>query len=545
MTATNALELGRQAFDCNRWAEAHSELSTAALHSQLTGSDLFNFATAAELTGREQESTNLWAQAHHQFLAEEDVPRALRSAFHLIRGLAYRGDLSQAGGWLARTKGLLADLGDESVERGYLLLPVALMSLHAGDVAGAFSTFSQVLNMALHYGDPDLLALGRLGVGRGLVRMGEVEEGVALLDQAMVSVTAGEVSAIVSGIVYCATIDACREIFDLRRAREWTSALSYWCSSQPEMVPFRGECLIHRVEIMQLHGAWPDALEEAERACRLLAGQPGHPASPEAHLQKGDLLRLRGNLVEAEEEYRTVARLGQSPQPGLARLRLAKGQAASALKSIRLALPEAPGRFQRARMLEALVEVTLAVGEKVDARTASNALNELSGQLNAPLLTAMALHCEGAVLLAEGDATGAFAELRRAWRLWSDLDAPYFGAQTRTLLGLAARDLGDEDTARMELDAALWVFRQLGAALEAAQVERLISKTTSEESLGLTVREIEVLRLIAAGKTNRAIAGELFLSQKTVARHISNIFTKLDINSRSAATAFAFQHKLV
>lgn len=344
MTAADALQRGREAFHHNRWADAYTALSAAGANTPLTGDDLFSLAAAAELTGREEEAPILWARAHQQFLAERDVPRALRSAFHLIRDLAYRGDLSQAGGWLARTKGLLADLGDESVEQGYLLLPVALMSLHAGDMAGAFSTFSQVLEVALHYEDTDLMALGRLGVGRGLVGMGKVDEGVALLDEAMVSVTAGEVSAIVSGIVYCSTLDACREMFDLRRAREWTAALSHWCSAQPDIVPFRGECLIHRVEIMQIHGAWPDALEEAERACRVLADQPGHPASPGAHLQKGDLCRLRGDLAKAEEEYRTVVRLGQSPQPGLARLRLAQGQTTAALKSIKLAVQEAPGR---------------------------------------------------------------------------------------------------------------------------------------------------------------------------------------------------------
>lgn len=196
-------------------------------------------------------------------------------------------------------------------------------------------------------------------------------------------------------------------------------------------------------------------------------------------------------------------------------------------------------------MLEALVEITLAVGENTGARTASNELSELAGQMNAQLLTATALQCDGAVLLAEGDGAGAFARLRQAWRLWSELDAPYAGARTRMLMGMAARALGDEDTARMELDAALWTFRQLGATLDAANVEQLIAGTTSAAPRGLTVREVEVLRLIASGKTNRTIASDLFLSQKTVARHVSNIFTKLDVNSRSAATAFAFQHALI
>jgi DNA-binding CsgD family transcriptional regulator len=542
--ASTELSEGLAAFERKAWGDAYDNLAAADAQAPLGNDDLILLGTAAHLTGRDDERNHLLIRAHQQLLEAGDAPKAVMCAFNLIMGLADQGQFAQVGGWIGRAHRILDEYGHECVEQGYLLLPVALQSLAQGDLAGGLELFAQVAKVADRFDDTDLRTLGRLGRARALVNLGEIDEGLALLDEVMVATAAGELSPIPAGVVYCATIEICQDIFDLRRAQQWTAALSHWCSSQPDLVPFRGQCLIHRVEIMRRHGAWPDAMEEAERACALYGQFPKQPAAPAAFFQQAELYRLRGELAKAEEAFQQVVRLGQTPQPGLALLRLAQGQQSAALASIRLAVDEVEGPPQRARLLGALVEILLAAGELEEARRAAEELAATAAGLRAELLSAVAAQAQGAVLLAGGDAKAALTKLRQAWRLWQDLDSPYEGARTRTLIGLACRDLGDDDTAAMELDASRWVFGQLGAAPDVAQVDRLIARGSPLPG-GLTAREAEVLRLVASGRTNRAIASDLFLSEKTVARHVSNIFTKLGVTSRSAATAFAFQHDLV
>jgi DNA-binding NarL/FixJ family response regulator len=415
--------------------------------------------------------------------------------------------------------------------------------MYHGDLSTAHDVFDQAGRIGDRFGDPDLMTLSRLGRGRTLILLGEIVEGVSWLDEAMVAVTAREVSPIVVGIVYCGVIDACHQIFDVRRAHEWTTALSHWCDAQPDLVPFRGQCLVHRAEIMQLHGAWPDAAGEVQRACELATGQPAVAGS--AFYQQAELHRLRGEFVEAEEGYRQATERGRSPQPGLAQLRLAQGKLEDAAAAIRLAVEEAEDRLSRAELLPAFVEIVLAAHDIREAQATAHELSDIASALDAPLLNARSAYASGAVLLAEGDARAALEELRRAWTAWQELEAPYEAARTRALIGLACRELGDEDTGAMELDAARRALQKLDAVPDLARVEALSKVRVPTATGGLTAREIEVLRLVAAGKTNRAIAGELVISEKTVARHVSNIFTKLGLSSRSAATAYAYQHELV
>jgi ATP/maltotriose-dependent transcriptional regulator MalT len=302
-------------------------------------------------------------------------------------------------------------------------------------------------------------------------------------------------------------------------------------------------CRLNRAQIASMRGAWSEAEAESVRATEeLMEFSP--PMAAEALYETGDVRRRRGDHAGAEEAFERAHELGFEPQPGLALLRLAQGKADAALTALRTAVMGASGnRLHRARLQWALAETALAAGDLDPAATAADELDTLAGESDAPVLAACAATVRGSLLLAQNDVPGAVASLRGASALWQKLKLPYEAARTRMLFGLALRGAGDEEGARLELRAALGAFERLGAPGDAARASDLLGGPAALPG-GLTAREAEVLRLVASGKTNRDIAVELVISEHTVARHLQNMFAKLGVTSRAAATAFAYEHDL-
>jgi DNA-binding CsgD family transcriptional regulator len=542
--AIGELERGRESYAKRSWRDAYESLSRADQASPLGAEDLELLATSAYMLGREDDLSGL-ERAYHAYLDAGEVLRAARCAVWVGVHLSIRGQMGRATGWLGRAQRLVEREGRDCAEQGYLLFPLMFQQEASGDCEAAAAIAADAAEIGERFGDADLFALATLDQGALLVKLGRVVEGLRLLDEAMVAVTAGELSPIVSGLVYCGVIAGCHEAHELRRAQEWTAALTRWCAEQPDMVSFTGTCMVHRAEIMQLHGAWRDALEEAEGAGERCARAMNRTAAAQARYQQGEVHRLQGDFAAAEEAYRDAIHGGWEPQPGLALLRLAQSDTDAASAAIRRVLGETAERPKRARLLPAYVEIMLATGDVREARSACRELGEISAGFRSGMLDAMAAHARGAVELADGDAQAALISLRHAAQVWQELEAPYEAARVRTLLGLACRALGDDDTAALELEAARGTFAQLGAAPDLARIDSLIGPLEAEDAQGLTPRELQVLRLVAAGKSNRNIASDLVISGRTVDRHVSNIFTKLGVSSRAAATAYAYEHQLV
>jgi DNA-binding CsgD family transcriptional regulator len=511
--------------------------------SCLDGDDLELAVTTAYLGGRVAEAMAALQRAEQAHASAGDHRRAARSAFWLGFLLLGRGELAQGSGWLARSRRLLEDEPPDCPEQGYLLIPAAMEQLQAGDHAAAQVTAARSAGIGRRAGEADLVAMAQFLQGAAAVTGGDVPAGLAMLDEAMVAAVAGELTPPVTGTIYCGVIEVCQQVAELRRAREWTAALSAWCDSQPGLVTFTGQCLVHRAEILRLGGAWPEAVEAARRAAERLAEASDDLAIGAASYQQAEAHRVLGQVQAAEAAYQLASRWGREPQPGLALLRLAQGRTDAAAAAIRRVLAETGDRLERARLLPAAVEILLATGDLGAAREAAAELAGIADGYRTLALLATADHARGAVLLADGDAAGAVAALRGAWRAWRELEAPYEAARARLLIGLACRELGDEDAAAMELDAARTVLAGLGAGPDLDRLDRLAGAAPSAG--GLTGRELEVLRLVAAGATNHAIASRLHLADKTVHRHVSNIYAKLGVSSRAAATAYAYQHHLV
>ena len=538
----DVLTQARDFYRRRAWTDAYTSLAREDQMQPLGREDLELFGTSAYMSGRDAEFQRILERCHRAHLAAGDDTYAARSGFWLALNSLLHGQVGPATGWLARARRLIESR--DCVEHGYLLLPLAEEKLAEGKTDDAQTAATSACEIGVRFNDVDLIACARHLQGRALVQRGQVSEGLALLDEAMLAVVAGELSPIMTGLMYCSVIDACRQVCALSRSREWTSAFAGWCEQQPQMMAFTGTCLVHRAEILQFKGAWPDAMSEAGRACDRCARANLRPPAG-AFYQQGEIHRLQGNFTAAEDAYLQASKLGFEPQPGLALLRMAQGRLDIACAAISRAVEAATDPLHRTKLLPACIEIMVGAGEVGNARRASSELETLANDIGTDVLRALAGHASGAVELAGGDARTALVFLRRAFDMWQQLEVPYDAARARILLGVACRSLGDTDTATLEFRAARSVLEQLGAAPDLARLHTIERGETRAHPQLLTPRELQVLRLVGAGNTNKRIARELSLSERTIDRHVSNILTKLNVSSRTAAITFAYDHELL
>jgi DNA-binding NarL/FixJ family response regulator len=531
---TGGPESGRAAFASGAWATAYEHLRDEA---SLDVDDLERLAAAAHLVGDRHGSDDAWERAHREAAAAGDADRAARDAFWLAFDLLLRGEAARANGWLARAERFATDAPD-GVAVGFLLIPPFLGALHGGDAAEARTLAERMRAVGARHGDHDLLAFALLCHGEALLGQGDPVAGMRCLDEAMVAITTGETSPMATGIVYCAVIEACMGARDVRRAAEWTDALGQWCGSDPDVVPYRGVCLVHRSQILMLRGAWNEAVGEAERARSLLSGL-AHPALGEAHYQLGEMARLRGRFGEAEQAYRAASGAGRDPVPGLALLRLAQGRTGAAAAAARLMVRERGGGLDRPVVLAAAAEIHLASRDVDQARAVCEELAALVEAGASELVAAMHAAQRAQLRLLDGDLEQSADDAHEAIARWRALDVPYEEARARLVLAEACLALGDPDTSRLERDLAHDTFVRLGASAELDRLDH------GQAAGVLTSREREVVGLVVGGATNREIATSLHISEHTVARHLQNVFTKIHVTSRVALTAWAYEHGVV
>ena len=537
----NHLEHGRECYKRRAWVDAYHALLYADQAAPLDVEDLDRLATAAYLTGRDFEFQRILERLYRLHVESGDRARAARCTFWLAITFLLRGESGRSNAWTARGQRLVED--HDCVERGYLAVAVAEQQLREGQPDAAHATAGRAFDIGESFRDADLTAAARHAQGRALIQRGDVAAGLKRLDETMLAVVAGELLPIMTGRMYCSVIDTCRQVYALERAREWTAAFSSVCEEQPDMVAFTGVCLAHRAEILQLQGAWSEALAEACRACERAKGAERKPPGA-ALYQQAEIHRLCGEFAKAEDAYRAASEVGFEPQPGLALLRLAQGRTDAACAAIRRLTTATSDRVRRAGLLPAHLEIMLASGDLEEARRARDHLRELAHAFDTDVLRAVVAQADGAIAIAEGHAHAALEPLRCAFGLWDRLDAPYETARVRVLIGHACRALGDDEAAALELEAAKSVFERLGARPALARLDAPNTPVRPVSRPLLTARELHVLRLISTGRTNKEIAEELTLSERTIDRHVTNILTKLDVRSRTAATAYAYDHKL-
>lgn len=535
------LERARAALERWAWAEALDHAWAARVHQGADEADRFDIvAEAAWWLGRLDDCIEAREQAYALYEGAGDRLRAGQCAVWLCEHHQMRARPAIAGGWLRRARRALENDAD-SVEYAALILREAEVAHGSGALDRARNLAAEALDLGRKAGSLDIEAEALQTLARILIDMGRHAEGLGHFDEAMLSAVEGRLRPYTTGKVYCSLISACEDLGDVRRAAEWTDATQRWSENHP-LAMWPGICRVHRATVLQLRGDWGAAEREARRACDDLVAFHA-PIAAAGYVEIGEIRRRLGDLDGAEAAFGKAEELCGHRPAGLALLRLAQGRIDVATAIITGMLAEQTwNSLGRGKLLPARVQIAVAAGDLDAAAAAAAELDRIAADFGSPALSAAALTARGRLELSQGDSTAACTTLREALHRWQQLEVPYEVATVRLLLGQACRTCGDEDGARQSLGRAAAIFDQLGAAVDARQTRDL----TSDAPLpgGLTAREAEVLALVATGRTNKDVARALHLSERTVARHLSNIFTKLGVASRTAATAFAYENDL-
>lgn len=524
-----------------RWLDLYRELATGDL-AGLDADQLECLAQAAFWLGRPREAITarrLAYRRHRDAGNHEGAARACRQLFHQHFEL---DETAAASGWLGLATRHAREV-PESPEGGYVAIAAALWASYSGACDEAVAEAVRAHSLGRAARDRDLTAWALAVLGGMYVARGDVAEGVAVLDEAMAETVSGDLSPFVTGWIYCYLLKTCQALGDIRRAGEWTESAVQWCESNGVDSWYPGVCRLHRCEVASMRGEWASAEREALRVADELAAF-GDYLVAEAEYIAGEIRRRRGEYDLAEAAFRRSHELGHDPQPGLALLRLAQHDADAAAGQLRLALLGGPQQpLLRARLLTAHVQAELERAGLTAATRSVEELARLARESESRLLWGLLALSHGRLLLARGDIEGAVPLLREAASTFQRLECPYELAQVRVELGRAARQAGDDETAVLELDAAAAAFARLGAGPDAERAAGLVGPAPRNPK-ALSDREVEVLRLVARGLSNREIAASLVISEHTVRRHLSNVFRKIGVASRAGATAFAFEHGL-
>ena len=561
------LSRARELHGQSRWAEACEEFAEADRREPLAVDDLEAFAEATQVLGRGEEAVRLLRRTYRARVEAGEIDRAVTSAFWLWQVLIINTEFARANGWVSQVRRLLqersaqadpasGDLHTHNLPPGpgrplpvddhaWFLVADAYSLIAAADYDAAAQLLARAAEIGSWQRQTDLVAFATCIWGRALIKAGRITDGLSRLDEAMLLVIDRDTSPRATSMLYCSAIATCHEAREFARVREWTLALGAWLDSLPQLGgAYFGNCRIYRSYLMRLCGSWPEAVNEVAEVCDDLSGSYGQLVASHAFYQLGEMHRLLGN-PEAAEAYRRAGELGGPTQPGMALLRLAQDDIETAVVGIRRALIETRGRLERLDLLSACVSIMLAADDVDAARAAVTEMSLIAEVYDNAAVRAEVAAARGSVALAEGDAATALPLLRDAARWWREVEAPHTVATLSVLIGLACRSMGDEEAAQLELGSARDTFTRLGARPDLRRVEALLKPAQPVNPHGLSAREIEVLRLIAAGKTNRAIARELFLSDRTVHRHVSNIFDKLGVRSRTAAASYSIKHHII
>jgi ATP/maltotriose-dependent transcriptional regulator MalT len=537
---SDALERARRAYGDRQWDKACHAFAEAREHGDLDAADLAAFADAAWWLGHTDESLRLSEEVYRHHVQGNRTPQAAGLAIEMGFLWLLRGEPTVGSGWINRATRLLAD-APECAEHGYLLYLEVMDAQQRGDPERAIELSRRMQDLGDRHGDPTLRAVGLVLQGVVMIRQGRVDEGLAVLDEAMLPVRAGDVSPDWTGNIYCQLMALFIELADIPRARAWTDATERWCDGFSNAAMFRGICRVHRAQLLHLQGDWATAEQRAAQACRDLADMNVEVVA-EGHYVIGELRRLRDDRAGAEEAYGLAHELGRDPQPGLARLRLAQGRTGIAASALDAALAATNEPATRAPLLAARVDVAEAAGEVTAAADAARQLTEVAETFGTPGLVAASRLAAGTASLVAGEPERALPALRDACRQWRKLDASYDTARTRARLARALEAMGDAEAAERERGLAKATFAELGAVHDLRVLEE--HQQDGAPPGGLTPREAEVLALVATGQSNREIARALTISERTVERHLSNMFAKLGLSSRTEAAGFAFAHGL-